>query len=191
MKRGTSILTVLAVAALVLPLAGCRFTRGNVVTATTLNSDTSTFNKLLKDAQLDKSYSKGGPYTVFAPSNRAFDQLPAGTLQDLQKPENREQLVAILTYHIVPGQYYTRDFMSNTQLKTENGATIQIDNVHSQWMYGDARITNPDVRTMNGVYMIIDKVQLPPQGAQSGAQRQTGTPATRPADRSRFNNNMD
>jgi uncharacterized surface protein with fasciclin (FAS1) repeats len=162
MRIGKTFVATLMMAAVVFSVMGCRATRGNVVTATTLNSNTRTFNRLLKAAELDKKYSKAGPYTFFAPSDQAFDNLPAGTVQNLEKAENRAKLISLLTFHIVNGQFYTRDFTSSTTLKTENGENIKVNNVHSQWYYGDGAIINPDTATMNGILHIINKVQTPP-----------------------------
>lgn len=143
-------------------LGGCQYTRGNVVTATSMNSDLSTFHMLLQKAEMNKTVGKGGPYTLFAPTNEAFNRLPAGTVEDLQKPQNRSQLVSILSYHIVPGEIMTNGLTDGMVLTTEKGAKITISSRDGQWYYGDARIVNPDIKAMNGVVQVVNKVQMPP-----------------------------
>jgi uncharacterized surface protein with fasciclin (FAS1) repeats len=140
---------------------GCQYTRGNVVTATAQSSRLSTFHMLLERAELNKTIGKGGPYTVFAPSNDAFDKLPAGTVEDWQKPQNRTQLVKVLNYHIVPGKIMSQNLRDGDTVTTNEGATVTIHERSGQWYFGDARIIDPDITAMNGVVHVVNKVQMP------------------------------
>lgn len=109
-----------------------------------------------------------GPYTVFAPTDDAFAQLPMGTVENLLKPENREQLVAILTYHVVPGKITSADIMGMTaadiavsrQVDTVQGGKLSVNSMVTVQV-GNATILNADIMTSNGIIHVIDKVMLP------------------------------
>ena len=104
-----------------------------------------------------------GPFTVFAPNDAAFAKLPAGTVESLLKPENRSKLVAILTYHVLPGKVMAGDIAG----KKLNAATVQGGmvsvNAMSGVMINDANVISADIAASNGVIHVIDKVILPPQ----------------------------
>ena len=102
-----------------------------------------------------------GPFTVFAPTDEAFAALPAGTVDDLLKPENKEKLVAVLTYHVVPGKVMSTDLTDGMKAKTVEGADITID-LDNGVMVNDATVVTADIATDNGVIHVIDKVILPP-----------------------------
>ncbi len=148
-------------------LGGCQSTssvfRPNVVKATATDP-TRDFHMLLQNAQLDKTLASKGPYTIFAPSDDAFNRLPQGKLQDLQKPQNNQQLVSLLTYHIVPGEYNSRSFRDGMELTTLKGDKVTIHLRDGQWFYGDARIIIPDRKADNGAVMVVNKVLSPPGG---------------------------
>ncbi len=104
-----------------------------------------------------------GPFTVFAPTDDAFAKLPEGTVESLLKPENREKLVAILTYHVVPGRVLAKD-----ALNAENAATVQGDSLAFRLESGtlrvnDSTVVQNDVECSNGVIHVIDSVLLPPE----------------------------
>ena len=102
-----------------------------------------------------------GPFTVFAPTDAAFAALPEGTVENLLLPENKDQLVAILTYHVVPGVVMSPDIAGKTlDAATVQGGTIAI-NATSGVMINDATVTTADVAASNGVIHVIDKVLLP------------------------------
>lgn len=102
-----------------------------------------------------------GPFTVFAPTDTAFDQLPAGTLNNLLKPENRDQLVAVLTYHVVPGRVMAADLAGRQlQAETVNGVRLSIDG-RGAVTVNDANVLETDIDASNGVIHVIDKVLLP------------------------------
>ncbi len=104
-----------------------------------------------------------GPFTVFAPTDAAFAALPAGTVEDLLKPENKEKLVSILTYHVVPGKVMSTDLTEGMTAATVQGANVTITLDGGPKVNG-AVISGPDVAASNGVIHIIDSVILPPEG---------------------------
>ncbi len=101
-----------------------------------------------------------GPFTVFAPTDEAFAALPAGTVEDLLKPENKDQLVAVLTYHVVPGKVMSTDLTDDMTAATVQGGEITID-LDNGVMVNDATVTTADIEADNGVIHVIDKVILP------------------------------
>ncbi len=100
-----------------------------------------------------------GPFTVFAPTDEAFAKLPKGTLEALLK--DKKKLTAILTYHVVPGTMKAADLAKLTSAKTVNGKSVMIAAKGGAVMIGDARVTQADIETSNGVIHVIDKVLLP------------------------------
>jgi uncharacterized surface protein with fasciclin (FAS1) repeats len=105
-----------------------------------------------------------GPFTVFAPTDEAFAKLPAGTVENLLKPENKQQLTEILTYHVVPGKVMAADVASIDEAKSVNGKMIDIEVEGATVRVNDAAVTSADVAASNGVIHVIDKVIMPPQG---------------------------
>lgn len=102
-----------------------------------------------------------GPFTVFAPTDEAFAALPAGTVENLLKPENKEQLVAVLTYHVVPGKVMSADLAGKTlDAETVQGSTVAIDATSGVTVDG-ANVTTADIEATNGVIHVIDAVILP------------------------------
>jgi uncharacterized surface protein with fasciclin (FAS1) repeats len=102
-----------------------------------------------------------GPFTVFAPTDAAFAKLPAGTVENLLKPENKAQLTAILTYHVVPGKVMAADVVKLKEAKTVNGKMLQVKVNGSDVMINDAKVTATDIAASNGVIHVIDSVVLP------------------------------
>ena len=104
-----------------------------------------------------------GPFTVFAPTDAAFAKLPAGTVESLLKPENKSKLVAILTYHVVPGKVMSADIAGKKlTVATVQGGKINV-NAMSGVMINGATVVSADITASNGVIHVIDKVILPPQ----------------------------
>jgi uncharacterized surface protein with fasciclin (FAS1) repeats len=123
------------------------------------------FNTLaaaLKSAGLVDTLKGSGPFTVFAPTDAAFAKLPAGTLQNLLKPENKTKLVAILTYHVVPGDVTAAQAATLTQAKTVNGAILKLSAHDGKVMVNSADVVKADIEASNGVIHVIDAVLLPP-----------------------------
>ena len=101
-----------------------------------------------------------GPFTVFAPTDEAFAALPEGTVEDLLKPENKDQLVAVLTYHVVPGKVMSSDLSNGMMAATVQGGEVTIM-TEGGVKVNDASVVTPDIETSNGVIHVIDKVILP------------------------------
>ena len=121
------------------------------------------FNTLVaavKAAGLVETLKGEGPFTVFAPTDEAFAALPAGTVEDLLKPENKDKLTAILTYHVVPGKVMSSDLKDDMMAKTVQGGEVKID-LDNGPMVNDAKVVSADVAASNGVIHVIDKVILP------------------------------
>ena len=102
-----------------------------------------------------------GPFTVFAPTDEAFEKLPEGTVAHLLKPENKDQLVAILTYHVVAGKVMASDVVKISSAKTVNGKSATVKVSDSGVMIDGANVVATDIETSNGVIHVIDSVILP------------------------------
>ncbi|HWA47395.1 MAG TPA: fasciclin domain-containing protein [Dongiaceae bacterium] len=123
------------------------------------------FNTLLAAAQaadLVGTLKGPGPLTVFAPTDAAFAALPAGTVDNLLKPENKDQLVKVLTYHVVAGEVMAADVVKLSSATTVEGADVAIDASSGKVMINNAQVVQADVDASNGVIHVIDKVLLPP-----------------------------
>ncbi len=121
----------------------------------------STLVAALKAADLVKVLQGDGPFTVFAPTNEAFAALPEGTVENLLKPENKDQLVAILTYHVVPGKVMSSDLAGKKlSAKTLEGSKVMID-ASSGVMVDEATVVVADIEASNGVIHVIDTVIIP------------------------------
>lgn len=116
----------------------------------------------LQAADLVDTLKGAGPFTVFAPTDEAFAKLPAGTVEDLLKPENKDKLAAILTYHVVPGKVMAADVTKLSEAATVNGKPLAIKIDGSTVMINEAKVTAADVAASNGVIHVIDSVVLPP-----------------------------
>lgn len=126
------------------------------------NPDFSTLVAAITAAGLGETLAGEGPFTVFAPTNAAFAALPAGTLDSLLLPENKDQLTAILTYHVVPGTVMAADLPATaTDVATVNGATVSVVAAPEGASVNGANITAADVAASNGVIHVIDTVLLP------------------------------
>lgn len=113
-------------------------------------------------AELVDTLKSDGPFTVFAPTDEAFAALPEGTVETLLMPENKDQLIAVLTYHVVPGKVMSTDLTDDMTAKTVQGSEIMID-LDNGVMINEASVTTADIETSNGVIHVIDAVILPPQ----------------------------
>jgi uncharacterized surface protein with fasciclin (FAS1) repeats len=115
----------------------------------------------LKAADLDGVLRQDGPYTVFAPTDAAFAKVPAETLNELLKPENKEKLQAILTYHVVPGRFGAKDVVGMSDAKTANGQAFSITASDGKVMVDNAQVIKTDVMAANGIIHVIDTVIMP------------------------------
>jgi uncharacterized surface protein with fasciclin (FAS1) repeats len=102
-----------------------------------------------------------GPFTVFAPTNEAFAKLPAGTVESLLKPENKDQLVKILTYHVVPGSIKSSDLKDGMEVETVQGQKVTVKLAGGKAMINKATVTAADIEATNGMVHVIDTVILP------------------------------
>ena len=126
-------------------------------------SSAGIFNTLcaaVKAAGLVETLQGAGPFTVFAPTDEAFAKLPKGTVEDLLKPENKEKLVAILTYHVVAGKVMAADVKS-MKAKTVNGQSLDVKVSDGVVTVDNAKVVKTDVAASNGVIHVIDTVVLP------------------------------
>ena len=126
------------------------------------SKDHTTVVAAVKAAGLVDTLKGTGPFTVFAPTNAAFEKLPAGTVETLLKPENKEKLTGILTYHVVPGRYTAADIKEGMTLKTVNGQMLTFNMKDGKWWINEtAMVEIADVMSSNGVTFVIDSVLLP------------------------------
>ena len=112
-------------------------------------------------AGLVETLKGAGPFTVFAPTDAAFAALPAGTVEDLLKPENKDKLIAILTYHVVPGKVMSTDLTEGMMAKTVQGGELTITLEGGAKVNG-AVVSTADIAASNGVIHVVDSVILPP-----------------------------
>ena len=144
----------------------------NVVAVAASNDSFKTLTAALQAAGLTETLQGEGPFTVFAPTDEAFAALPQEALQALMRPENKEILVKILTYHVVPGKVQSTDLKSG-EIQTVEGSPVTVMVGNSGVMVGknNAMVIQPDIEASNGVIHVIDKVLLPPDlQASSGSK---------------------
>ena len=121
----------------------------------------TTLAKALQAAGLVDTLKGAGPFTVFAPTDAAFAKLPPGTLDDLLKPENKEKLTKILTYHVVPGEVTAKQAVKMDEAKTGEGDDVKIMTPGGKVYVNNAQVIKPDVKASNGVIHVFDTVLLP------------------------------
>ena len=121
----------------------------------------NTFVKAVQAAGLAEVLSSPGPFTVFAPTDAAFAKLPAGTLDSLMKPENKEKLADILKHHVVSGAVTSKQVMGMDEAKPLYGDPVMIESSDGTVMVGDAKVVKADVVAKNGIIHVIDAVLLP------------------------------
>jgi len=165
MKFHIASIVAAAVAAIGLTLSGAdtRAAQKDIVETAVDAGKFKTLAAALRAADLVDTLKGRGPFTVFAPTDEAFAKLPAGTVDNLLKPENKDQLVAILTYHVVPGKVMAADVIKLKEAKTVNGKMLDIETKGDAVMVNDAKVTATDVAASNGVIHVIDTVILPPK----------------------------
>jgi uncharacterized surface protein with fasciclin (FAS1) repeats len=118
----------------------------------------------LKAADLIDTLKKEGPYTVLAPTDEAFAKLPEGTVENLLKPENKEKLIAILKYHVIPSKAMASDVvkLDGQEVKTVEGSPVKVEVKDGVVTIAGAKVTKTDIACSNGVIHVIDTVILPP-----------------------------
>ena len=135
--------------------------RADIVDTAVAAGNFTTLAAALGEADLVKTLKSRGPFTVFAPTDEAFAKLPRGTVESLLKPENRDQLVAILTYHVVKDRVRAEEVASLRNATTVNGQRVNIGVEDGQILVDNARVTSADIRTSNGIIHVIDEVLIP------------------------------
>ncbi len=134
--------------------------KGDVVSTAADQKNLSTFVSAAQQAGITAELQAEGPYTLFIPSDQAFASLPAGMLDELLKPENKEQLAAILTYHAVPGKLRMKDIQAG-EVETVNCAPLELAFTDGYFTAGGAKVVETDITASNGVVYVIDTVLLP------------------------------
>jgi transforming growth factor-beta-induced protein len=159
-KFGTLILLLLG---LLVSQIGCKETaeQKDVVDTAVGAGDFTTLVTAIKAADLVETLKGKGPFTVFAPTDEAFAKLPAGTVENLLKPENKQKLVSILTYHVVPGKVMASEVVKLADAKTVNGQSLTITVEGEMVMVDSAKVVKTDIECSNGVIHVIDAVVLP------------------------------
>ena len=133
-----------------------------IVDVAIANGSFETLVAAVQAADLGETLSAEGPYTVFAPTDEAFAALPEGTVESLLEPENKDQLAAILTYHVVPGKVMSTDLSNGMEAETVNGAAVTIM-TEGGVKVQEASVVTADIEASNGVIHVIDSVILPPE----------------------------
>ena len=164
MNRRFALHSFLAVGAIALVTACVPMTprAPDIVDIAASNDKFATLVAAVTAAGLVETLKGDGPFTVFAPTNEAFAALPAGTVENLLKPENKDKLISILTYHVVPGAITSDQLAGKRQdVATVQGSTVHVDG-RSGVKVNKSRVTSADISASNGVIHVIDKVLLPP-----------------------------
>ena len=141
-------------------------TGSDIVDIAASNGNFNTLVAAVQAAGLEDTLRGPGPFTVFAPTDAAFAALPAGTVESLLLPENKDTLVSILTYHVLPGAVQAGDVLGSVvDVATVNGQTVRVDGTGGKLgpavKVNDANVTAADILASNGVIHVIDKVLLP------------------------------
>jgi uncharacterized surface protein with fasciclin (FAS1) repeats len=143
--------------------ADCGTCDKTIVENAVATKDFSTLVAAVKAAGLVETLSGEGPFTVFAPTNEAFEKLPEGTVANLLKPENKDKLTAVLTYHVVAGKVMAADVVKLQNADTVQGQKVRIRVKDGNVKINRANVVKTDIACKNGVIHVIDAVLLPPQ----------------------------
>ena len=157
--------SLLLLFALALPLAASA-QHDDIVDIAAGNDDFETLVAAVQTAGLVDVLKGDGPFTVFAPTDEAFARLGGDTIEALLRPENRDRLTAILTYHVVPGRFTAGDIYNRDELETVNGQSLSLG-----VRVDDAELVATDIRASNGIIHVIDRVLMPREMPQRQARR--------------------
>jgi uncharacterized surface protein with fasciclin (FAS1) repeats len=135
----------------------------NLLDTAAANASFSIFSKAVQQAGLTDTLRGTGPFTVFAPTDAAFSKLPKDKLDNLMKPENKNELASVLKYHVVKGRKSAEDIAKWNSAPTIHGQAAPILNKDGHLVIDGAQVTNSDIGTTNGVIHAIDKVNIPSQ----------------------------
>lgn len=163
-KKSTSIVTFTAAIFLMVSsaLAGnYGKKKADIVDTAVAAGSFTTLAAALQAGDLIDTLKSDGPFTVFAPTDEAFAKLPAGTVESLLKPENRDKLVEILTYHVVPGKVKAAQVVGLNSATTVNGSDVSIRVENDSVFINDSRVVKTDIWASNGVIHVVDTVLLP------------------------------
>jgi uncharacterized surface protein with fasciclin (FAS1) repeats len=160
-KVAIAMVLVLMTAALAVASGPAGAAKKNIVETAVEAGSFKTLAAALQAGGLVETLQGAGPFTVFAPTDEAFAKLPAGTVESLLKPENREKLIAILTYHVVAGNVPSSQVVQMDSARTVNGKRVTIRVKDGKVMVDNARVVTADVAASNGVIHVIDAVILP------------------------------
>ncbi|MFT4747263.1 MAG: putative surface protein with fasciclin (FAS1) repeats [Congregibacter sp.] len=141
--------------------AGHNEMKKDIVDVAVENGSFTTLVAALKAGGLVDTLKGDGPFTVFAPTDDAFAKLPEGTVEMLLKPENKDKLVAILTYHVVSGKVMAKDVMEMKMATTVQGSMVKVKVVYGSVMIDNAEVVMADVKASNGVIHVVDTVLMP------------------------------
>ena len=161
MKKVLAILCILFFASSITALASSAKKEMTIVETAVSAGSFNTLVAAVKAADLVDTLNGAGPFTVFAPTDEAFAKLPAGTLDELLKPENKAKLQGILTYHVVAGKVMANDVVGLDSAKTVNGQSLSITKKDGAVMVDNANVVKTDIVCSNGVIHVIDTVVLP------------------------------
>jgi uncharacterized surface protein with fasciclin (FAS1) repeats len=154
--------TLLALVAMISAASPARAQSKDIVDTAVAAGSFTTLAKALTAADLVSTVKGPGPFTVFAPTDEAFAKLPAGTLENLLKPENKAMLKRVLTYHVVSGKVMAADVVKLDSAKAVSGDTLSITHKGSAVMVDKAKVVKTDIAASNGVIHVVDTVLLPP-----------------------------
>lgn len=143
------------------PVPGAQAQAENVVKLIEDNPSLRTLSSAIDEADLNDTLDRGGPYTIFAPSDQAFAAIPAATRERLLKDENRALLRQVLTNHVVPGNL-TANQLKSGQVQTQAGNSVNVQVDGQQVRVNESRVTQADLQAGNGVVHIVDRIILPP-----------------------------
>ena len=141
--------------------AGSYGKKSDIVDTAVANGDFTTLAAALEAGDLIDTLKSEGPFTVFAPTDAAFAKLPDGTVEMLLMPENKDKLVAILTYHVVAGKVSAADVVTLDSATTANGSDVTINVRDDSVFINDSRVVMTDIRASNGIIHVVDTVILP------------------------------
>ena len=164
-KRNMQVVALVAMAAVAVLSVGAwarpKAATKDIVDTAVAAGSFKTLAAALQAAGLVDTLKGAGPYTVFAPTDEAFAKLPAGTVDELLKPENKEKLMAILTYHVVAGDVMAAQVVKMNSAKTVNGQSVSISTKGGTVMVDNAKVVKADIACSNGVIHVIDTVLMP------------------------------
>jgi len=161
-REGTALIFALALAVSFVSLSAYEIpNKMTIVDKAIASGSFNTLVSAVKAADLVNTLKGEGPFTVFAPTDEAFAKLPKATLENLLKPENKEKLAAILTYHVISGKVMAEDVVKLTSAATVNGQSVDIKVVDGKVKIDNANVVKTDITCSNGVIHVIDTVLLP------------------------------